>query len=85
MLSEIRGSADVRCQQYPLNDNSFYTTWPILTKLQGNVPKVTLYRISYKKFDPSKNVAAKGRGQFPLCTCGKTFKIFSETSGQNCN
>ena len=31
-------SAVMRCQQFPLNDKSSYTTGPILTKLHTNDP-----------------------------------------------
>ena len=48
---------------FPLNDNSSYTTGAIFTKLHRNVPWVTLYKNSYKEFDPSKkNMAARGHG-----------------------
>ena len=40
----------------------------------------------YNKIDQSKNMATRGRGQFPQCTYVRNFKIFfCETSGQNSN
>ena len=32
------------------------------------------YKISFNKFDPSKNMAARRCGQFPLCTYRPNFK-----------
>ena len=37
--------------------------------------------ITKMQFDPSKNMAARGHGQFPLCTYVRNFNI-SETYGQ---
>ena len=72
----------VRRQQFPLNDNFSFTTWPILTNIQRNVPKLTLYKIAKRNLIPQKH----GRQGAWLIEVTKKLKIFSsETGGQNSN
>ena len=55
-----------------------------LIRIQNNLAEMVTAWPTKQNFDPLKNIAARGRDQFPLYTYIRNFNVnFSETNGQN--
>ena len=85
-LSSLVKLFDRRLSPVLLTHSSLSPLKPVV-RIQNNLEEIVTGLPSAKKaktdFDPSTNEATRGRRQFPLCTYGKTLKIFtSETSGR---
>ena len=50
------------------------TPLKLVVRIQNNLVEIVTGSPSKTNIDLKKNMAARGRGQFPLCTYGKTLK-----------